>query len=238
MWPGPKTIIYTELCNRLAAHSPAVIAAVGHRLTPEHRLPAAYDDAVEAINWAKSQAMAAAAGRYGECDPWMEELVDFSRVFLKGLGSGGNIAYQAALRALDLDLEPLKIVGLIMNQPLFGGSQRTESEIKYAGNPFFPWHVTEGADRSHEYCDPSSFGSHWENIGRLPTTVVRTCQEDMLVDRQQEFAKMLAARGVHVVPQFYEGGYHAVDIMDPIFAQALCDDIRDFVSSTYTALLD
>ncbi|KAL6569421.1 hypothetical protein OROMI_013935 [Orobanche minor] len=247
MWPGHKTIIYTELCNRLAAHSPAVIAAVGHRLTPEHRLPAAYDDAVEAINWAKSQAMAAAAGRYGECDPWMEELVDFSRVFLKGLGSGGNIAYQAALRALDLDLEPLKIVGLIMNQPLFGGLQRTESEIKYAGNPFFPLHVTdlawslslpEGADRSHEYCDPSTFGSHWDNIGRLPTTVVRTCQEDMLVDRQQEFAKMLAARGVHVVPQFYEGGHHAVDIMDPIFAQALCDDIRDFVSSTYTALLD
>ncbi|KAL6569423.1 hypothetical protein OROMI_013937 [Orobanche minor] len=240
MWLGPDAIIYAELSNRTAAHTPAVIAAVGYRLTPEHRLPAAYDDAVEAINWAKTQALAAGGDGDGVCDPWMEELVDFSRVFLMGLGSGGNIVYHAALRAVDLDLEPLKIVGLIINQPFFGGLQRTESEITYANDVNMPLHVAdllwslalpEGADRGHEYCDPSNVGSHGYKIVRLPTTVVRTYEGSILVDRQQEFAHMLAARGVHVMAQFMEGGYQAMDIVDPISAQTLYDDIRDFVSS-------
>ncbi|KAL6540428.1 hypothetical protein OROMI_024311 [Orobanche minor] len=239
MWLGPNSIIYTELCSRVAAHSPAVVASVGYRLTPENRLPAAYDDAVEAINWAKTQAMAAAHDGRGECDPWMQELADFSRIFLMGLGSGGNIVYHAGLRVLDLDLEPLKIVGLIMNQPFFGGLQRTDSETNYASDLVIPLHATdvmwslalpEGSDRRHEYCDPSNVGSHGDEIGRLPTTVVRAYEGSLLVDRQKEFAKMLDARGVHVVPRFIEGGYHAADVVEPTFAQALYDDVRDFVS--------
>ncbi|KAL6542302.1 hypothetical protein OROMI_023904 [Orobanche minor] len=242
IWCGPDSIIYTELSNRLAAHTPALIAAVRHRLSPEHRLPAAYDDAVEAIDWARTQALAAAAGGRGACDSWMRELADFSRVFLMGLGSGGNIIYHAGMRALDLDLEPLKIVGLIMNQPVFGGLQRTESEINNASDPVMPLHATdmiwslalpEGADRGHEYCDPSNVGQHGDKIGRLPTTVVRAYEGDLMFDRQKEFAKMLDARGVHVLPQFIEGGYHGADIIEPIFAQALYDHVRDFVSSTY-----
>ncbi|KAL6539883.1 hypothetical protein OROHE_011654 [Orobanche hederae] len=219
MWLGPNSIIYTELCSRVAAHSLAVVASVGYRLTPENRLPDAYDDAVEAINWAKTQAMAADDGGRGECDPWMQELADFSRIFLMGLGSGGNIVYHAGLRVLDLDLEPLKI-------------------INYASDPVIPLHATdlmwslalpEGSDRRHEYCDPSNVGSHGDEIGRLPTTVVRAYEGSLLVDRQKEFAKMLDARGVHVAPRFIEGGYHAADV-EPMSAQALYDDVRDFVS--------
>ncbi|KAL6495419.1 hypothetical protein OROGR_029982 [Orobanche gracilis] len=239
-WLGSDNILSTEVCNRMAAHIPAVIACVEYRPSPENRLPAAYEDAVECIIWAKTQASAAAAGGDGACDSWMKELVDFSRVFLKGRGAGGNIAYHAALRVVDLDIEPMKIVGLIMNQPFFGGLQRTESEIKYGNDQLIPLHVTdlmwsltlpEGADRGHEYCDPLNLGSYGDNIGRLPTSVVRTYEGDILVDRLVDFAKMLEARGVHVVCQVIEGGYHAVDLIDPIFSQAFNDDIRDLVTS-------
>ncbi|KAK6162419.1 hypothetical protein DH2020_002260 [Rehmannia glutinosa] len=234
------SIIFHESCNRMAAHFPALIASVEYRLAPEHRLPAAYDDATEAILWAKTQAL----DGDGSCDPWIREFADFSRVFLMGSSAGGNMVYHVGLRALDLDLQPLNIVGLIMNQPFFGGVERSGSEIKYMNDPIIPLHATdlmwslalpEGADRGHVYCDPSTGGPHEEKIGRLPPTVVRAYAGDILVDRQKEFAKMLEARGVHVVPQFINGGHHAVEIVDPKFRQASYDDIRDFVRSIAVA---
>ncbi|KAL6554768.1 hypothetical protein OROHE_007507 [Orobanche hederae] len=235
-----KSIIFHELCNHTAAKSPALVASVEYRLTPEHRLPAAYEDAMEAINWAKTQALAAAE-EDGACDPWIKELADFSKIFLMGCSAGGNIVYHAALRALALDLEPLKIVALIINQPFFGGLLRTQSEIEYgASDPVIPLHAMDlmwslalpvGADRQHEYCDPFTIGSHRENIGLLPLSVVRAYAGDILIDRQKGFARMLAALGVHVVPQFVDGGYHAVDVIEPRFAQALHDDTAAFVRS-------
>lgn len=42
--------------------------------------------------------------------------------------------FYAALRALDSDLTPVKIVGHIFNQPFFGGTKRMESELRWAND--------------------------------------------------------------------------------------------------------
>jgi acetyl esterase/lipase len=155
---SPASSIFHDFCVNMAIELRVIIASVEYRLTPEHRLPAAYDDAVEALHWIRTAQ-----------DDWLRKYADFSSCFLMGSSAGGNIAYHAGLRAADEvgHLEPLKIRGLILQQPFFGGIQRTGSELRLVNDPALPPSVSDlmwelslpiGVDRDHEYCNPTVGG--------------------------------------------------------------------------------
>ncbi|KAK1364464.1 Alpha/beta hydrolase-3 [Heracleum sosnowskyi] len=225
---------FHEMWTRASAFAPALIISVEYRLAPEHRLPAAYDDAMEAITWVRDQAR----GVDG-CDPWMIELADYSNIYVMGTSAGGNIAYHAGLRALDANISPVQIKGLILNQPYFGGVQRTPSEDRLSHNQALPMSVSDlmwllslplGSDRDHEYSNP--LATCHPKMERLPRCLVRGFEGDPLVDRIKGLVKMLDASGVQVVAKIEDGGFHGADIVEDSKLQELCLQIKDFIYSS------
>src|SRR5437763_7680022 len=77
------------VCRKLAHEGELIVISVDYRLAPEHRFPAAVDDAITATRW-----IAANARQYG---------IDASRLMVGGDSAGGNLAAVVALAARDGD---------------------------------------------------------------------------------------------------------------------------------------
>lgn len=231
-----STVIFHNFCNNMAADFPAVVVSVEYRLAPEHRLPAAFDDALNGIFWARNQSLG-----IGGRDPWME-YADFSRVFLVGSSSGANIVYHAALRALDFNLSPLKIQGIILNQAYFGGVRPTQSETRLMEDQMLPLYMNhvlwtlvlpKRVNRDHEFCNPISGGTYLGRVFRLPKVYIKGDYGDPLVDRSIQLANFLMNCGVRVSYRFNEGGFHGIELMNQTAAQQLYNDMRWFVNDVH-----
>src|ERR1700681_4673374 len=73
------------VCRKLADEGELIVVSVDYRLAPEHKFPAAVDDAIEAAKW-----IAANAKRLG---------IDASRLMVDS--AGGNLAAVVAIAARD-----------------------------------------------------------------------------------------------------------------------------------------
>ncbi|KAH9695635.1 putative carboxylesterase 5 [Citrus sinensis] len=76
-----------------------------------------------ALNWVASH-----AGGNGP-EPWLNDHADFGRVFIGGGSAGGNIAHALAFRVGSIGLPRVKLVGVIMVHPFFGGTSPEEDEM-------------------------------------------------------------------------------------------------------------
>ena len=223
-----------EFCSKMAVELEAVVVSVDYRLAPEHRLPAAYDDALEALDWIKCTD-----------EIWLREFADLSKCFLMGTSAGGNITYHAGLRASSAvdKLAPLKIRGLILHHPFFGGVKRTGSEVRLVNNPGLPLSCTDlmwelalpsGVDRDHKYSNPTADERWSGNCVQIKELgwrlLVAGCDGDPLIDRQVAFVEMLKKKGVEVVAQFKQGEYHGVELMDLSKAKLLFVLLKDFIN--------
>jgi acetyl esterase/lipase len=109
--------VFHKQVNAVAAKANAIAVSVEYGLFPERPLPACYKD-----SWAGLQWVASHANRNG-LEPWLNEYAAFNRVFIGGDSGGGNISHTLAVRVGTLGLLGVKVVGLILVHPFFGGTE-------------------------------------------------------------------------------------------------------------------
>ncbi|XP_062105537.1 probable carboxylesterase 11 [Humulus lupulus] len=153
-------------CRRIAKLCDVIVVAVGYRLAPENRFPAAFEDGLKVLNWLGKQANLAecnksmgsvrSAGGGGleskksdtrivdtfgasMVEPWLAAHGDPSRCVLLGVSCGANIADYVARKAVEAGrlLDPVKVVAQVLMYPFFIGSIPTHSEIKLANSYFY-----------------------------------------------------------------------------------------------------
>uniref|UniRef100_A0A803KYZ7 Alpha/beta hydrolase fold-3 domain-containing protein n=1 Tax=Chenopodium quinoa TaxID=63459 RepID=A0A803KYZ7_CHEQI len=171
-------------------------------------------------------------------EKWLKEFGDFSRFYVAGRGNGANIAYNTRVMAMDVDLSPLSISGIVLNQPMFSGNRRTKSELKYACDELCPlpvwdlfWELAlpKGANKDHKYCNPMKDPTIINKISKLGRCLVIGFSMDPMIDRQQEFVTMLINGGAKVEAHF-DVGFHGIDLIDTKRASYIVYLLKNFVS--------
>jgi len=180
---------------RVADASGAVVISVGYRRAPEHRFPAALDDAYAVLTWTAAQA--AGLG------------IDPERVAVGGHSAGGGLAAAAALRARDQHGPP--ICFQLLNQPALDDRRQTWSHRNFTGTPWMnsekiatTWRHYLGSAAATPYAAPARAA----DLSGLPPAYIATAEFDPLRDEDIDYALRLLQAGVPVELHQWPGTFH------------------------------
>ena len=212
---------HDRTCRMLANASGCVVVSVDYRLAPEHRFPAAAEDAYSATRY-----VAEHAGEFG---------IDPSRIAVGGDSAGGNLATVVAMMARDRGGPVLKFQLLIY--PVTDFTEHvTQSERDYGHGHFLDeelvdwfadqYFATE-ADRHSPYGSPLKAS----DVRGLPPAMIITGECDPLRDQGEAYADKLRSAGVAVVLKRYDGMIHPF-----VSLAAIVDAGREAINESASAV--
>ena len=187
----------TATCRTLAAGAGCVVVSVDYRLAPEHKAPAALDDCLAATRWVLDHA-AEIGG-------------DGARVAVGGDSAGGNLA---ALVALELgarlrhQLLVYPVTDLTLSHPSIDENAEGYLLTK-AGMQWFVDHYLSGTGLAADDPSVSPLYAADTSVAAAAPAYVITAEFDPLRDEGEAYAARLAANGVPVVQQRFDGLIHA-----------------------------
>ncbi len=189
--------------RHLAARTGAVVIAVDYRKAPEHRLDAAFDDALAVVRWV--HANAAGLG------------IDPDRIAVGGDSAGGNIAAVVAQElAASSDRGPELALQLLVYPAVsveYEPARTRDTADGTLNEPTMLWfesHVAASVDpRSRRYYPLAA-----EDVSGLPPAVIVTAGYDPLRDEAITYLDRLRAEGVRAEHLHYPDEIHGFLTMD------------------------
>ncbi|MBC3787676.1 alpha/beta hydrolase [Spirosoma utsteinense] len=180
----------------------ALVFAVDYRVAPEHKYPAAVNDAYSAFKWVASN-----GHRYGG---------DTSRIVVLGLSAGGNLAAVVCQKAEKEGLAR-RIKLQILNCP------STDNPRNFAQHPSYQ-HYASGYFQTKAFCqysiqayapdaaldNPEVAPLQSKRVSGLPPAVVITAEFDPLRDEGYAYAERLRNAGVPVRYHCFAGQIHCL----------------------------
>lgn len=186
-------------CRKIANEAGCIVVAPRYRLAPEHKFPAAHDDA-----WAAAQWVAANAAALGG-DP--------ARLAIGGDSAGGNLAAVVSRQAhetgdfsfvLQVLVYPTTDFFFTLDLPSYALLDEayflTRQQIAWYHEQFLP----DGVDRGDLRLGPALA----KDFGGLPPALIVTAEFDPLRDDGKHYGELLSAAGVPVEHTCYDGMIH------------------------------
>lgn len=188
---------HDDLARRLAAAGGCSVISVDYRLAPEHKYPAAVEDAWSALEWTARQ-----GGEYG---------IDASRIAVCGDSAGANLA--AVLCLLARDRQGPAIKAQILAYPITDCdfdrfSYQTNAEGYFLTRSQMQWFWEQYVAAPEQMREPYASPLLADSLAGLPPAVVLTAEYDPLRDEGEAYGRALAAAGIPATLVRYPGMIH------------------------------
>lgn len=186
------------IARGLAGGAESIVVSVDYRLAPEHKFPAAFDDA-----WAATQWAAAHAAELGG-DPAL--------IGVAGDSAGGVIASACALLAKEAGAPKLSVV-LNWYGPGIHPIPEEGSAVEFANGPilrmddahyFWELHINDERDYDDVRASPMKAARH----EGLPPSFIASAECDPIRDTVEAYGPVLEKAGVEVEVKRYPGMVH------------------------------
>ena len=188
--------VYDSSPRGMSRFADVVVISVHYRQAPEHKFPAAHDDAFAAWKWVVENAQT-----FGG-DP--------QRIAIMGESAGGNLACATAIRARDEGVQAP--AHMVLVYPVAGNDMTTPSYVENASakplnKPMMDWFVKHAFNDVAETSDTRLNLVEADLIG-LPSATVICAEIDPLRSEGELLAERLEQAGVEVRHKTFHGSTH------------------------------
>ena len=201
-YTGGTLPAYREFAGRLSRGSGCSMLLLDYRLAPEHRFPAAVDDAMAALRWVRANGPEGAAPT--------------SSTVVAGESAGGGLALAVLVASRDAGDEAVNAAVMLSAWTDLAGTGDSVTSRADVDPTLGGWKPGEMASVYLGDADPRTplASPLYADLGGLPPLLMQVGDLEVLLDDSTAVAAKAMAAGVDVTLEVEPGGFHNFQLQD------------------------